>query len=33
VGISGTWKLVGLLVAIAVVSFVLGYLVVSRFMG
>jgi hypothetical protein len=33
VGISGAWKLVGLLVAIAVVSFVLGYLVVSRFMG
>jgi len=31
VGGSGAWKLVGLLVAIAAVSFVLGYLVVLGF--
>jgi hypothetical protein len=33
VGISRTWKLVGLFVTIAVVFFVLGYFVVSRFIG
>jgi hypothetical protein len=33
VGISRTWKLVGLFVAIAAVSFVLGYFVVLRLMG
>jgi hypothetical protein len=33
VGGSRTWKLVGLLVAVAVVFFILGYLVVSRFIG
>ena len=27
------WKLVGLLVVVAVVSFVLGFYVVSRFLG
>ncbi len=32
-GGSRTWKLVGLLVAVAVVFFILGYLVVSRFIG
>ena len=30
---SGLWKLLGLLAVIAVVSFVLGFLVVSRFVG
>ena len=30
---SGIWKLLGLLAAIAVVSFVLGFIVVSRFVG
>ena len=29
----GTWKLVGLLLAVAVVSFALGYYMVSRFVG
>jgi hypothetical protein len=33
VGGSGVWKLVGLLVAIAVLFFVLGYFVVSRFIS
>jgi hypothetical protein len=28
---SGTWKLVGVLVAIAAVSFVLGYVAMLRF--
>jgi hypothetical protein len=28
---SGTWKLVGLLLAIGVVSFVLGYFAIMRF--
>jgi hypothetical protein len=28
---SGTWKLVGVLVAIAVVSFIVGYLAMIRF--
>ena len=28
---SGTWKLVGVLVAIAVASFVLGYFAMMRF--
>lgn len=27
------WRLVGLLVAVAVIFFVLGYIVVSRFVG
>jgi hypothetical protein len=31
VGSSWVWKLVGLLVAIAAISFVLGYFVVLRF--
>lgn len=30
---SGVWKLLGLLAVVAVVSFVLGYLMVSRFVG
>lgn len=30
---SGIWKLLGLLVVVAVVSFVLGYFLVSRFVG
>ena len=30
---SGIWKIIGLLVAVAVVSFVLGFFVVSRFVG
>ena len=30
---SGIWKLLGLLVVVAVVSFVIGYVVVSRFVG
>ena len=30
---SGIWKLLGLLAAVAVVSFVLGFVVVSRFVG
>lgn len=30
---SGIWKLLGLLVVVAVVSFVLGFLLVSRFVG
>ena len=30
---SGIWKILGLLVAVAVISFVLGFLVVSRFVG
>jgi len=33
VGGSRTWKFVGLLAAIAVVSFVLGYFVVSKFLA
>jgi hypothetical protein len=33
VGGSRTWKLVGLLSAVAVVFFLLGYLVVSRFVA
>jgi hypothetical protein len=33
VGGSRIWKLVGLFVAIAVVSFVLGYFVVLRFVA
>jgi hypothetical protein len=33
VGSRQTWGLVGLLVAIAVVFFILGYFVVSKFMG
>jgi hypothetical protein len=32
VGGSRTWRFVGLLAAIAVVSFILGYFVVSGFM-
>jgi hypothetical protein len=31
VKISGTWKLVGVLVAIAAASFVLGYFAMMRF--
>jgi uncharacterized membrane protein len=30
---SGIWKLLGLLAVVAVVSFVLGFFVVSRFVG
>ena len=30
---SGIWKLLGLLAVVAVVSFVLGFVVVSRFVG
>ena len=30
---SWIWKLLGLLAVVAVVSFVLGFLVVSRFVG
>lgn len=30
---SGIWKLLGLLALVAVVSFVLGYFVVSGFLG
>ena len=30
---SGIWKVLGLLVVVAVVSFVIGYVVVSRFVG
>ena len=30
---SGVWKLLALLAAVAVVSFVLGFVVVSRFVG
>ena len=30
---SGIWKLIGLLFVVAVVSFVLGYFLVSRFVG
>jgi hypothetical protein len=30
---SGAWKIVGLLVLVAAVSFVLGFYVVSRFVG
>jgi hypothetical protein len=33
VGDNQTWKLVGLLVVVAAVSFVLGYFVVLRFIG
>jgi hypothetical protein len=33
VGGSRTWKLVGLLGAVAVVFFLLGYIVVSRFVA
>ena len=29
----GAWKMVGLLVLVAVVSFVLGFYVVSKFVG
>lgn len=30
---SGIWKLLGLLAVVAVASFVLGFVVVSRFVG
>ena len=30
---SGIWKLLGLLAVVAVVSFVVGFLLVSRFVG
>ncbi len=30
---SGIWKLLGLLAVVAVVSFVLGFYLVSRFVG
>lgn len=30
---SGIWKLLGLLAVVAVVSFVIGFVVVSRFVG
>lgn len=30
---NGIWKLLGLLAVVAVVSFVLGYFMVSRFVG
>ena len=30
---GGIWRLIGLLAAVAVVSFVLGFFLVSRFVG